>query len=286
MEIVKNYRDNKALRASFNALAEQTFGLNFEQWYQDGFWTDCYDPYSVVMDGEVVANVSVNRTDMILGGGRMRLLQLGTVMTKPEYRNRGLIRKLMEEIFRDYPQAEGIYLFGGDDVVEFYPKFGFRMGKEYLYTRRVEQNAEGDMTCVPMTERAAWNRLAEAMKLGEPLSACAMADNPGLIFFYVTGFMRQSVFYSPSLEAWAVAELEDGELTLHNVFCHANVTLEQVIRAFGPEVKQVTLGFAPAVTGDWEKRDYHEEDCTFFVQGAAFDGWAELGVRIPSLSHA
>ena len=30
MNVIKNYRDNAALRASFNALAEETFGLNFE----------------------------------------------------------------------------------------------------------------------------------------------------------------------------------------------------------------------------------------------------------------
>ena len=32
MEIIKNYRHNEALRRSFNALAEKTFGLNFENW--------------------------------------------------------------------------------------------------------------------------------------------------------------------------------------------------------------------------------------------------------------
>ncbi len=31
-KIVKNYRDNDALRHSFNELAEKTFGLNFEDW--------------------------------------------------------------------------------------------------------------------------------------------------------------------------------------------------------------------------------------------------------------
>ena len=33
MEIRKDYRDEKILRDSFNALAEETFGLNFENWY-------------------------------------------------------------------------------------------------------------------------------------------------------------------------------------------------------------------------------------------------------------
>lgn len=57
------------------------FGLNFESWYQNGFRGKNYDPYSVVVDGQVAANVSVNRTDMIIGGERKHPIQLGTVMT-------------------------------------------------------------------------------------------------------------------------------------------------------------------------------------------------------------
>ena len=62
MEIIKDYRDHMGLRHSFNELAGRTFGLDFENWYQNGFWGDAYNPYSVVENGRVVANVSVNRT--------------------------------------------------------------------------------------------------------------------------------------------------------------------------------------------------------------------------------
>ena len=51
--IQKHYRDDPALRRSFNDLAGKTFGLDFENWYQNGFWGDAYDPYSVVVDGQV-----------------------------------------------------------------------------------------------------------------------------------------------------------------------------------------------------------------------------------------
>ena len=101
MEILHGYRSDKQLRDSFNRLAEQTFGLNFEGWYQNGFWGGNYDPHSVVIDGEVVSNVSVNRTDLVFGGKRYRILQLGTVMTAPEYRGRGLNRAIMEYIGRE-----------------------------------------------------------------------------------------------------------------------------------------------------------------------------------------
>ncbi len=64
-EVIKNYRRDDALRASFNALAGKTFGIDFEDWYQNGYWTDAYNPHSIVIDGKIAANVSVNHTDFV-----------------------------------------------------------------------------------------------------------------------------------------------------------------------------------------------------------------------------
>ena len=43
-ELIKNYQNNSALRQSFNELAQKTFGLSFESWYQNGFWRNNYIP--------------------------------------------------------------------------------------------------------------------------------------------------------------------------------------------------------------------------------------------------
>ena len=40
-----NIRDNEQIRRSFNELAQKTFGLSFEQWYQNGYWGDSYIPH-------------------------------------------------------------------------------------------------------------------------------------------------------------------------------------------------------------------------------------------------
>ena len=285
-EIVKHYRDNKALRDSFNALAEKTFGLNFEGWYQNGFWKDNYDPYSVVVDGKVIANVSVNKTDMVIGGERKRFYQLGTVMTGESYRNRGLIRAIMAEVERDIRDADGVYLFANDSVVEFYPKFGFRKGAEYVYTKAVDQSGKNRMVNVPMANAADWAVLSRAMEGNTFHGGCDMAGNPGLIFFYVSQFMQECVFYSAELDAYVIAEQEDGNLLIHNVFSPKQIELDDVIAAFGGEVKQVTLGFAPADAAGFEVQELHEEDTTFFVKGTVFDDFEEKKLRIPSLSHA
>lgn len=285
-EIVKNYRDDAALRSSFNALAEKTFGLNFEGWYQNGFWGENYNPYSVVMDGAVVANVSLNRTDMLIDGQRKRIYQLGTVMTEEKYRNRGLIRAIMAEIEKDTAGADGIYLFGNDSVVEFYPKFGFRKGKEYLYSKNVNQAGPCRFENVPMGSKEEWAVLAKAMVENNVHGGCDMMGNPELIFFYVSQFMQKCVYYCKALDAWVIAEIEDGNLLLHNVFSKEMTTLDEIVRAFGGGIREVTLGFAPGDDTDFEKTEYHEDDCTFFVKGDVFKAFEEKNLRIPSLSHA
>lgn len=285
-EIVKDYRQDACLRASFNTLAEKTFGLNFEGWYQNGFWGENYNPYSVVMDGKVVANVSLNKTDLLIGGEKKRVYQLGTVMTEESYRNRGMIRAIMAEIEKDTQDADGVYLFGNDSVVEFYPKFGFRKGTEYLYSRNVTQSGDCEFENIPMSKQEEWAVLAKAMEENALHLGCDMVDNPGLIFFYVSQFMQECVYYCRALDAYAIAEMEDGKLLLHNVFSKKQVTMDDIIRAFGGEIMEVTLGFAPTDAAGFDKQDYHEEDCTFFVKGGVFDEFEEKQLRIPSLSHA
>lgn len=284
-EIKKHYRHDEALRHSFNALAEKTFGLNFENWYRNGFWGDSYDPYSVVEDGKVVANVSVNRTDMVIGGQRKRLVQLGTVMTEESHRNRGLIRAILAEVERDCAGADGMYLFGNDSVVDFYPKFGFRRGKEYIYTKAVAVEGPCQMKNIPMDGPEAWAKLAAAMEKSTFRSGCDMVDNPGLIFFYVSQFMSGCVYYSENLDAWAIAGLEDGNLTLHNVF-GGDLSIDTLAAAFGSQVRTVTLGFAPADPAGWRVEEFHEEDCTFFVKGTLFEDFEKKNLRIPTLAHA
>ena len=285
MNIIHGYRDDKALRDSFNALAEQTFGLNFEGWYQNGFWGENYDPHSVVIGGKVVSNVSVNRTDLVFGGRRYRILQLGTVMTDEAHRGKGYGRAIMAYIEREYADADGVYLFANDTVVDYYPRFGFRPAVEYAYSKSVCLTGVAEAEQIPMDGPEAWARLAKAMEESTFREGCPMVENPGLIFFYVSQFMQDAVYHIPRLNAWVIAEPEDGDLTIHNIFADAAVTIEEVAEAFG-NVGEIRLGFAPERADGWTISQIREEDTHFFVKGAVFGEFEERKLRIPSLSHA
>lgn len=54
----------------------------FENWYQSGFWNDKYIPYSILADGKIISNVSVNIIDCSINGNERRFIQLGTIMTE------------------------------------------------------------------------------------------------------------------------------------------------------------------------------------------------------------
>lgn len=286
-EMVKDIRNHEALRRSFNELAGETFGLDFEDWYQNGFWGGCYIPYSIVMDGKVVANVSVNRTDMLWNGRRRHLIQLGTVMTRASHRNQGLICRLMEEIERDFrAEAEGFYLFANDSVLNFYPRFGFRKAEEWQYFKQLSGQGEERIQRVPMKNSRDWQILVKAIEESVPQGRLELTDNSGLILFYVTKFRNDQVYYLPERQAYVIAKIEGDELLLYHIFAPERVKPETVAKAFGKKVKKLRLCFVPWENATYEKEPLCQEDTTLFVKGALFTEFEREQLCFPELAHA
>lgn len=286
-KIEKDYRDNEKLRHSFNKLAEKTFGLSFEDWYQNGFWGDNYNPYSIIIDGKVVANVSVNKTDMLIDGDIKHFIQLGTVMTDENYRNKGLIREIMDEIDADYRgRVDGVYLFANDSVLNFYPKFGFQKCVEYKYSKKVHNTLENQLEKVVMNNPEAWKQLKDTMNNNVFHGKFDMINNHELIMFYVSKFMMESVFYHKETDTYIIADIEGEKLFIHNVFSRTMKALRDVIELFGKDINEVTFGFVPLDAENYNVMEFHEEDTTFFIKGEGMKIVEREKLRIPSLSHA
>ena len=287
LQLVKDYRDNDKLRESLNNLTEATFQFNFKGWYASGYWRDKYIPYSIVCNDRVIANVSVNITDFMWDGVRHKFVQLGTVMTAEEYRNQGLIRRIMEEIDKDYfDKVDGMYLFAGRDVLEFYPKFGYKKIEEYQYSKKVNNTTEATIVNVRMDEKKDWITLENAMKNNTYYNSFDMVDNGDLIMFYITGFMQGNVYYNQDLDAWVIAELNGAELFIHNVFANKEISLDDIITSFGKDIKSVTLGFTPKNKQDFDVKLVKKIDTNMLVKGEGFNDFSKKKCMIPILSHA
>ena len=290
--IEKNYRNNDALRASFNRLAEKTFGLNFENWYQNGFWQDNYIPYSVVIDGEVVSNVSVNACNMNYKGKTVKLIQLGTIMTDIDHRGKGYAGALMKEVIKDYDgkntfknissvSAESI-----DSGERVYVKAAAVGGLgDYQYAVYYKRTTQSKWTTVSSwTDKNDFDRAAKILDTNDQNAQLYMVGNPGLYMFYLSQFMTENLFYIEECSSYAVAEMEDDTLILHTII--GNGAVDEVIRAFGSQVKKAVLCFTPKDTDGFEKSELHEEDTTFFVQGKFFEENHNEEYMMQAITHA
>lgn len=286
--IITSYRDQNNLRHSFNTLAGKTFeGLDFEAWYQNGYWSDRYNPYSIAIGGEIAANVSVNTIDFIWNSERKHFIQLGTVMTEEHFRNQGLIRQIMNKIDQDYTKtSDGIYLFANDSVLDFYPKFGFRKAIEYRYTKPFSTLQPCSMVQIPMRNKNDWGSLENAMRQSVPYSRFHMIDNDNLIMFYVIGFMQNNVYYSKEYDTYVIAEIEEDTLIVHNIFTKKQYPMDDILALFGLGIRQVILGFTPVDADGYNVCAFKEEDCTLFIKGNGFDNFEQDKLIFPTLSHA
>lgn len=261
--IERDYRDNDALRHSFNELAIETFGLNFEHWYQNGYWGEKYNPYSIVIDGTIISNVSVNLIDCQLNGNTKHYIQLGTVMTKRLYRGKGYCRVLMKAILHDYALCDGFFLFANDNVLDFYPKFGFQKAQEYRFCADISPNSDSGIEPVSMKAKQDWLYFLKE-KSQRFSNGILQLNTDGLMMFYLTQFMQNNVYYIKALDAFVIAEVDNNTLILYDVFSKNPVDMLTVCNLFGNSVNKAKFAFVPKETQMLKRYEYKETDTTLF----------------------
>lgn len=286
-ELVKQIRDNDILRQSFIKLAEKTFGLSFQNWYKNGFWTEKYIPYVIVENREkVVANVSVNIIDTVWENTSKHYIQLGTVMTDPEYRNRGFSSQLIKVILSEWEdKCDAVYLFANSSVLNFYPKFGFVKATEYQYNFPFSA-MKGEFRKLEMNNTEDNFILKKYYERSNPFSVFPMDNNYGLLMFYCNSFMKEHIYYSKKYDAVCIAIKNEDILTCFDIFGSDNYSMEEIIFSIGFEdIKQVVLGFTPK-----EYRNYCgtkiENDDTLFVLNSKENLFINNKLMFPLLSHA
>lgn len=282
-----NFKNDEKLRASFHQLVRQTFGFDFEQWYQYGYWDDFYCPYAILdlNTEQIVSNVSVSMMKFHCNGEEKRFVQFGTVMTHPDYQRQGLSRFLIEQVLREYQdKVDGFYLYANEEVLDFYPKFGFFRKTEYFYQKQV--TFDTTRTIQPYCMGEAENRKKFKMAVENRVfqGSFEMAGHANLIMFYTTGFLKDCVYYSSHQDTFVVAEIREKTLILYGLFSDKVIDLECVISEFGSDIQTVVLGFTPFDTTGFTMSEVLQED-NLFVKGEKFDFLDFEKKCFPILSH-
>ena len=284
-----NYKDDLALRNSFNSLTEKTYGFNFKQWYEDGYWKDKYIPYSLLDGDKVISNVSVNIMDFLILGEKKRFVQIGTVMTDEEYRGQGLSRALMEVVLKEWEdKCDLIYLFANDSVLDFYPKFGFEKCNEYKYfVKRIGEKKSENIRKMSMDSDKDREFVYDIICNTIPISKVSMKNNASLIMFYCTYFMKESIYYIEDYNAVVICDFNEDVLYVQDVFTTKEVNLDKIINSIiNEKTEKVILGFTPNNISSYEKTLVNEEDTTLFIKIGKDNPFKTEDLMFPVLSHA
>ncbi|MFT4412881.1 GNAT family N-acetyltransferase [Fredinandcohnia humi] len=247
-QLISNYKNNDAYRANFNELAKNIFGIQFEDWYQQGFWNERYIPYSFVDGEKVIANVSINLFDIILHGKHVNGLQVGTVMTHPDYRNRGLSAKLLKKVFEDFDDTcDFMYLFANQSVLEFYPKFGFRSYKESLFEIEVHGGQNKLGTKLNPLNSKDLKFIYEFVKRRVPVSSeFGITHGEDVFMFHAMYGFPDDIYYFAEENAIVIYQVQEDILHLFDVISDRLVSLQSLISKLAPSnVKKAVLHFTP-----------------------------------------
>ncbi|MBF2663091.1 GNAT family N-acetyltransferase [Listeria seeligeri] len=288
-QLISDYKDNELYRKTFNDLAESTFDINFEEWYKHGFWNDKYVCYSYLDKNKVIANVSINKMDLIYQGNDYRALQIGTVMTHPDYRNQGLAQELINHVISKYEQDyDFFYLFANDTVLDFYPKFGFERVQESSFTvdatslkkrnYKIKKLNPDDESDFQLISRIVSNRV--------PLSSILDVENSeDLLMFYLLIALRDAIYYIEELDAIVLYEQEEEDLYVLDIISTKKLDIVEVLGFLAnKKIETIHVSFTPEKNKYIDAAYIIETEDMLFMRPNLFT--ADPYFLFPATSHA
>ncbi|EIM8287378.1 GNAT family N-acetyltransferase [Listeria monocytogenes] len=288
-EMISDYKNNKMYRDSFNRLAESTFDINFEEWYSDGFWNDKYVCYSYIDDNKVIANVSINKMNLIYQGEDYRALQIGTVMTHPDYRGQGLAKKLLEHVIAKYEeQYDFLYLFANDTVLDFYPKFGFERVEESSFTVDAcnLKRESSNLKKLNPDNKTDFQLIRRIVSEKTPLSNILdVRESEDLLMFYVLIALKNELYYIEELDVIVLMEQEDADLYVLDILSTKKLDVVEVLRYLPiKKIETIHLLFTPEKSKYIDAAHIIETEDMLFVRPNILT--SENYFLFPATSHA
>lgn len=286
MEFVNGYMECGDLRHLLNEMTGEIFGFSFEDWYTAGYFGGEYIPYSYMENGEIIANASANIMKFSYNGREKSYIQIGTVMTRPEYRNRGLARKLIEKILGDYTGlVDGFYLFANLHATEFYKKIGFQRLDQWRWYWDHPVQRDHSLSGFEPAGKDMGDAYVRMLNCAACNAAFDHLNRCSLQMFYTMDM--ENVYYCEELECFAVMHTEDQSLYLDSVISSREQSIGDIAARIDGSFEKIVFGFVPT-----EKRDLYAErydgsdDYRFFYLGTELECIESERLYFPVMSHA
>ncbi|MCP4397884.1 MAG: GNAT family N-acetyltransferase [bacterium] len=253
MKSITDYKNNDELRRKFNNFTQEIFGFDFEAWYQKGFWDDRYICHSFLEDGQIISNVSTTRFELLIHGKKFNTLQIGTVMTKNEFRGKGLGVTLIKNVIDQYEsECDFFYLFGHKNVWEYYKKQHFIPIHEFYYSSEVKNGCR-KTTHLRRLDLSNNTDLETIIRLTEkrvPVSSTfGVLNDTSIFLFYCLYEFSQNLLYADTKDCLLVFTVENQDLHLYDVLCESELSFTEItdlLNSEDIEIKRIVFHYTPS----------------------------------------
>lgn len=284
--LIKNVMTNISTRTAFNKLAITTFDLSFEDWYQNGYWSETNIPYTLFDGDKAISNASVNIMEILYHNRKYKYIQIGTVMTDSLYRNKGLSRFLIQQIIMDWEDnCDCIFLFANETVLDFYPKLGFEKATQYQYSLTIKESLANAQK-LNMDNPQDIAMLKKYYLKSNPFSGLQAVNNFGLLMFHCSSFIKDSVYYLPQHDTVAIISQNENTLLCFDIYCDPDKNLNDIISSLAiPNTDSVILKFTPKDSINYKVSPIENDDDTLFVLKNKQNIFISEQLFFPEISH-
>lgn len=214
-----SYWDDRKSLDAFKEFQKQIHGLDFTAWEEAGYWDETYTPFSFFKGDSIVASACIYLLDAVIEGEESRLAQVSGVGTLPEWRRRGLNRRLTEiGLDRVRGSHDGIFLFADPEAIPFYRRCGFRPVGEFVETVDAPpvSKSGGAVKLNPGCGNDL-ERIYDCARKRTPVSDKFFILNEKLLMFHVLYGLGNHVYEIPDLDCLVFFKREGGCLRIIDI---------------------------------------------------------------------
>jgi GNAT superfamily N-acetyltransferase len=264
--ITVSRKNNPEYEPLFDNLIQDVFGFSFAPWLKHQLWDERYTSYSIIQNGIMISNICIYKTDLLINGKTIRAHQIGGVATRENERGKGHMRLLMEHIMNEYPSTPA-FLAANPRVIDFYPRFGFKLLQTYRPKIDVAINNRPTESVKFKPDDYFLHNLIHGKRIYSQILDCL--NTQPIQKFHMLMDYPEGIYYLQSCDAIAIAEQNGDRLFLADVIAKEPITFDQLVKELPfTGVKCIEFGFCPdwlLVNPDWEPENMDEEP--FFIKG-------------------
>jgi predicted N-acetyltransferase YhbS len=205
----------------------------------------------VAWDGPVaVAHAGVMEFPVVLDGRKESVSGIHAVCTRPEYRRRGLSRRLVTEALAHAAARTKTSILGSGDRT-LYERYGFRVIPQTLFEVPALEVAPGGTPFRPLSadSRDDVDLVHRLLRARAPVSRTLASVDPGWLFIidemlHTRGTFRR-LHYSADMDTVVAYERAGNSMKLYDVVATRIPPLAEVTRRIPGKFERVELHFTP-----------------------------------------